>query len=132
MDAILSAVIALLILAGSFNVLRESVHILLEGAPRHINIKELEADITSREGVDEVHDLHLWSVCSHIVTLACHVHIADSHLDRRDKIVAGLHTWLREKYRINHSIIEVETGDCSQELIAQDLKHGHVCHEHEH
>lgn len=81
LDAVLSAAIGLLILAGAGRLLRESVHILMEGTPRGINLAEVAAAIRAVDGVRDLHHLNVWSVCSHI-----------THCQSMLKLLMGLKT----------------------------------------
>ena len=125
-DPVLSAVISVLILAGSIRILRESLNILLEGVPFGIKLDELAGEMSRIDGVNNVHDLHIWSVCSHIVSLSCHVVIREEDAGRRDEIICSLRNMLWKKFHIRHSTIEVDGKACSLELISKDLAHdGH-------
>lgn len=72
-DPIASLVIAFLILWGALRLLRDTTHVLMEGAPEGVDVKALEATIRETEGVTEVHDLHVWSLVPGEVLLSAHV-----------------------------------------------------------
>ena len=74
-DPLLSAGIGLLILWSSWRLLRESVDVLLEATPAHLNPDEVRAAIGAVEGVAGVHDLHIWTVTSGLVALSSHVEV---------------------------------------------------------
>ena len=76
-DPLLSVGIALLIAVGAWRVLRETTDILLEAVPRDISLSKLVADMKSVEGVQDVHDLHVWSITSGMSALSCHTLIDD-------------------------------------------------------
>ena len=73
LDAIISVGIGFIIFWGSWRVMRESVHILLEGVPRGIEVTQVAASIREVEGVEEVHHVNIWTICSHIIALSAHV-----------------------------------------------------------
>ena len=105
-DPAAGVVIAVLVLASSFSVLRESVHILLEGTPRGIDARELAARMTAVPGVVEVHDLHVWTITSGFPALAAHVLVQpgdDCHARRRE-----LETLLAREYGIEHTTLQVD------------------------
>ncbi|MBI3986147.1 MAG: cation transporter [Lentisphaerae bacterium] len=131
-DALLGVLITVLILVGAFRVLREAVHVLLEGTPRHLKADTVAEAIRAHPGVKDVHDLHIWTVCSHIVALSCHVELQDTDRDRWNPIVVGLQKMLSQRFCISHSTIQVDCEGCSGDLIAQDLWHGHAHHGHDH
>src|SRR5690606_42000501 len=72
-DPIASRTIAVLILWGAVRLLRDTTHVLMEGAPEGVNVGELEATIRATEGVTDVHDLHVWSLVPGEVLLSAHV-----------------------------------------------------------
>jgi cobalt-zinc-cadmium efflux system protein len=105
-DPVAGVMIAVLVLASSFSVLRESVHILLEGTPRGIDARELAARLTRVPGVVDVHDLHVWTITSGFPALAAHVLVQpgdDCHARRRE-----LETLLEREYGIEHTTLQVD------------------------
>jgi cobalt-zinc-cadmium efflux system protein len=105
-DPIVSAAIALLVLASSWTILRDSVSILLEGAPRGIDPKQVEDAIVRSSGVVSVHDLHVWTITSGFPALSAHVLVGadeDCHGRRRE-----LEALLQERFGIDHTTLQVE------------------------
>ena len=105
-DPIVSAAIALLVLASSWGVLRDSVSILLEAAPRGIDPHEVEAAIVAAPGVVSVHDLHVWTITSGFPALAAHVLVGedeDCHARRRE-----LEELLERRFGIDHTTLQVD------------------------
>ena len=91
-DSALSFGIAALILWSGFGIVRETLNILLEGTPRGMQLEQIEAAMRSVEGVNDVHDLHVWSIGSETHALSCHISIADippvrqrTHPTRRER-----------------------------------------------
>lgn len=123
-DPLLSIGIAGLILFGSLRILRESVNILFEGVPRGVKLEEVATALRGMAGVKNVHDIHIWTVCSHILSLSCHVEIEEGQQGRWDNLLLELKRMLGDKFGIRHSTIEVDSIACSQDFISQDLKHG--------
>lgn len=105
-DPIASVVIALLVFYASWSLLRETVDVLLEAAPAGIDVGELEGSLLAVEGVGELHDLHVWTITSGMISLSCHVH-ADGAIDHH-VVLTGLQEVLRERYSIHHVTIQVE------------------------
>ena len=109
-DPIISALIALLVLGSSWKLLRDSVNILLEQAPRGINVNEVGEKMAGVEGVEEVHDLHVWTITSGFPALAAHVLVGqdeDCHARRRD-----LEKVLYRALGIEHTTLQVDhVGD---------------------
>lgn len=105
-DALVSLGIAVLILGGGGHLIRESVHILLEGVPRHIDLKEVEARLTRVAGVAGIHDLHIWRIGSGFDTLTVHL-VVDGRTDPWE-VAGAVRGMLREEFGIDHSTIEVD------------------------
>jgi cobalt-zinc-cadmium efflux system protein len=105
-DPIAGMAIALLILASSWSVLRDSVHILLEGAPRGMDTRSVGQRMAEVPGVVEVHDLHVWTITSGFPALSAHVLVErgdDCHARRRE-----LENILRREYGIEHTTLQVD------------------------
>ncbi len=105
-DPIVSVVVSVLVLISSWQLVRESVDVLLEGAPRGLSIPEMLADLGGVEGVLSVHDLHVWSITSGMPAMSCHV-VLRSGTDPRVALSALIRL-MREKYRIEHTTIQIE------------------------
>jgi cobalt-zinc-cadmium efflux system protein len=105
-DPIAGLLIGTLVIFSTVGVLRESVGVLLEGAPAGMDAREVAAAISSAEGVVDVHDLHLWTITSGFPALSAHVLVAagaDCHAIRRD-----LEVLLRERFDLEHTTLQVE------------------------
>jgi len=112
-DPILSFVISLLILYSALRLLRESLLILMEGVPGHINISDVASDLTTVQGVQQVHDLHIWTLSSGTVALSAHVDIHE--MSGWSQILPDLKQLLLDKYRIEHITLQPEPDiyDCN-------------------
>jgi len=108
-DPLAGAVIALLLLAGTWQLVWESVDILMEGTPRHIDLQQVAAALESHPGVCEIHDLHIWSISSGLFALSVHVVLADAR--NRDSLVWELETLLARRFGLEHATIQVEGPD---------------------
>ena len=106
-DPIVSVVVAVLVLVSSWQLVRESVDVLLEGTPRNLNISEILADLGRVEGILAVHDLHVWSITSGLPAMSCHV-VLSRAVDAAT-ILAILSRLMSEKYHIHHTTIQTET-----------------------
>lgn len=111
-DPALSVLIGLVILNGAFNLVRESVDILLEAAPVGIEAREVEQAMLAVPGVRAVHHLHLWSLSSGINALSAHVQIEDQLTSQSDALLDRMNDLLEERYGIAHSTIQLECGSC--------------------
>lgn len=117
-DPILSIAIALAVLFGSGRLLRDSVHILLEGVPRDVDLHEVARTLRAVPGVDDIHDLHIWTICSSLMALSVHVEVGDRSAFARDEIVKAVNDELRLHYQIVETTIQTEREPCrTAELI---------------
>jgi len=106
-DPIASAVICVGIILTSFWLVRDSVHILLEGAPSHINLEEIRLALTALSGVKEVHDLHLWSLTKGSESLSGHL-VVEAGQDSSRILEAGKEL-LSRKFGLSHVTLQIET-----------------------
>jgi cobalt-zinc-cadmium efflux system protein len=105
-DPLAGLLIGALVIVSTAGVLRETIGVLLEGAPAGMDVREVGAAIASTPGVVDVHDLHLWTITSGFPALSAHVLVAagaDCHAIRRD-----LEVLLRERFRLTHTTLQVE------------------------
>jgi cobalt-zinc-cadmium efflux system protein len=105
-DPLAGALIAVAVLASSWSVLRDSVNILLEAAPKGIDVGELGRRLAQMPGVVEVHDLHVWTITSGFPALSAHVLVErddDCHARRRE-----LEELLLTEYGIEHTTLQVD------------------------
>jgi cobalt-zinc-cadmium efflux system protein len=122
-DAVISALIALIILWGAVRLLREAGHILLEGVPPHIDINEVVAKMRAEAGVNDIHHLHVWSICSHITALSAHIDVSPEYRLRQGEIVGALEEMLEHDYHITHTTLQVECSRCLTGPVLQQLEH---------
>ena len=108
LDPILTIGLTVFILYGVTKSLREALNILLQGVPRHINLEEVTADITSLEGVIGLHDLHIWSLEGETDILTAHVVLEERLLKNPNETQKTIKEILR-KHHIEHSTVEIES-----------------------
>jgi cobalt-zinc-cadmium efflux system protein len=113
-DPALSLVIAALILWSSIAIVRETLNILLEGAPRGVSLNAIRAGMEDVDGVLNVHDLHVWSLGSHSSALACHVTIDDIPPSESACILLKLKHVLCDDFEIKHTTIQFEHTRCEE------------------
>ncbi|MDP3738454.1 MAG: cation diffusion facilitator family transporter [Hyphomonadaceae bacterium] len=111
-DPILSILVALIILRSAWSVTSESAHILLEGAPTHVDLDAVTHDLEDHvEGVVDIHHAHLWSLDGRRSMMTLHAKIAEDISG--PNVVARIKQRLSEKHGINHATIEIEEKDCA-------------------
>src|SRR5712692_956620 len=118
-DPLFSVFIGLLILWSSWNLIREATNVLLEGTPAHINLAAVEAAILQTEGVDDVHDLHVWAITSGREALSAHVIHGESV--SQPLLLQELRTKLHDRFGVDHLTIQMETPDFEDDTF-------HFCH----
>ena len=118
-DPLFSALIGILIVWSSWMLIRESTNVLLEGTPAHINLAAVEESILRTEGVDDVHDLHIWTITSGREALSAHV-IHGSSISQPD-LLRELRVKLHDRFGVDHLTIQMETPDFEDETL-------HFCH----
>ncbi len=111
-DPALSIIIAGLILWTSLSIVRETLNILLEGTPKGISLPEIRSTLCDISGVEDVHDLHVWSLGSQSHALATHVTIADIPPSESALILDQIKLTLREKFQVHHTTIQFENVEC--------------------
>jgi cobalt-zinc-cadmium efflux system protein len=108
-DPIISVVVAILILKSAWQVIRNAVHVLMEGTPMTIDSDEVKHTLLGIHGVTDVHDLHIWTITSGLDSLSCHLVIEDSY-DSQAILQTTIHV-IEDKFRIMHTTIQVEKSN---------------------
>ncbi|MGB7584573.1 MAG: cation diffusion facilitator family transporter [Terriglobales bacterium] len=111
-DPALSFGIGALILWSGFGIVRETLNILLEGTPQGIKLERVRDVICAIEGVNDVHDLHVWSIGSETAALSCHISIADIPPSVSERILRDVKERLHEEFHIDHTTIQFENVVC--------------------
>lgn len=112
LDAVISMGIGCVVFYGAWRVLRESTHILLEGVPRGMKVADVADSIRSVEGVNDIHHINIWSICSHIVALSAHIDVKPEFKGRQAKLLHAIEHLLQERYHITHTTLQVECTHC--------------------
>ncbi|NCP88229.1 MAG: hypothetical protein CO094_13590 [Anaerolineae bacterium CG_4_9_14_3_um_filter_57_17] len=112
-DPLMSVFIGIIIVLSSWRVLKSSLHILVEGVPEHLSIEKIGQSMASVPGVKDVHDLHVWSICSGHIALSAHIITENQPLAEEDGIMTELKKRLA-KFGIEHTTIQFECAACGQ------------------
>jgi cobalt-zinc-cadmium efflux system protein len=112
-DPLLSLIIAGMILLSSWSIVRETLHILLEGTPKTVDLAEIRAAIQGVGGVVNVHDLHVWSLTSQSHAMASHVQVIEMPLSETEAVMERINHQLRDHFGIKHTTIQIEVTDCA-------------------
>lgn len=111
-DPVVSLLIAALILWSSWGILSEAVNILLEAAPKYLDMAAMERAVRETPGVQGMHDLHVWAIASGIIACSCHLVVAEQSVRQGQQILRAVAVLMREKFGITHSTIQVEVEKC--------------------
>lgn len=115
LDPVASLCIALLILWATWGVLRDTVHVLMEGSPRGLDVAQVEEALEAHEGVASVHHLHIWNLASDVPALSAHVVVGDDlRLHEAQARGEELRTMLQQRFGIEHSTLELECHPCPE------------------
>lgn len=134
-DPLISLVIGGIIFIGGWKILKESTFILMESVPDKFNLDEIRANLASVEGVEDVHELHLWAISSDHYSLTAHMFVrADI---QQFCIILAANDMLKEKYGITHSTIQMEHatihphGDYGKQFLRHQEEKNHPEHDGE-
>jgi cobalt-zinc-cadmium efflux system protein len=132
-DSALSFAIGTLILWSGYGIVRETLNILLEGTPRGMKLEGVASAIRGIEGVNDVHDLHVWSIGSETHALSCHISIADIPPSVSERILREVKHCLQHDFRIEHTTIQFEHVICEVAHgcvipVSESAEHQHTHH----
>ncbi len=111
-DPAVSILIGVLVLYGSWGLVREGVDILMESVPRHIDLDEMRTDLLAVSGTEEVHDLHVWCLTTRQIALSAHAVVAVGA--DRDRVLADMCHLLQTKFDIHHLTLQLECDNRRQ------------------
>lgn len=111
-DPILSIIIGGLIVWTAWDIIKESSNVLLEGLPKELDLSEVRKAIRDVPGVHDVHDLHIWSLGTHVHALSCHVLIDDMPPSESRRILDQINEVLDKRFHIHHTTIQFEHARC--------------------
>jgi cobalt-zinc-cadmium efflux system protein len=107
-DPLLGIAIGILVLWSSIGILRQSSHILLEGRPQGMSVEDVARAVLTVPGVQEVHDVHIWSLGESHNALSLHARVPDMHLDECERILTEIQAKVAEKFGIGHTTVQME------------------------
>jgi cobalt-zinc-cadmium efflux system protein len=107
-DPLMSIFIAGLILLGAKRLLKESVHVLMEASPAHLDLEEVKKTILAVHGVEGLHDLHVWTISSGFLAASAHIQIYPMDTRSSDQIVQKVSATLKEVFAITHTTLQIE------------------------
>ena len=123
LDPAISLVIVLVILIGTFGLLRESLQLALNAVPAQIDAPGIDAYLCQLEGVTDIHDLHIWGLSTTETALTVHLVMPDGHPG--DEFMDEVVMTLKERYSVHHSTLQIELGRSDHACSLTVKKHHH-------
>ncbi len=118
-DPLISILISLVILYMAWDVIKESIDILLEAVPRKINLDEVIKSLEQIPGVLNIHDIHIWTLGSNLFALSCHALIEDLTVSESSRLVQQINELLEHRFNIVHPTIQFECEACESEQVCR-------------
>ena len=128
-DHIVAAIIGISIMFGSVRVLKDASHILFEGVPQWLDFNKVADALKGVPGVKDIHHLHIWCICSNLISLSSHVLIDSKDRERSDEIIRELNKVLREKFCITDTTIQLDELVTPEDTLIPGVAHSPEEHE---
>ncbi len=132
-DPIISVVICVLILLWSYKLIMESVDVLLEATPKSINIDELIESLKQISGIDNAHDIHVWTITSGMYSMSAHIDTKDMLISETTKLSKEINGVVNKKFKIGHTVIQFgcECKTNNTQTCYNHLNHRETTHDNE-
>lgn len=111
-DPALGILIGVMLLYGAFTLVFGSVRILLEFAPGHVDADTLTKVLMEIDGIKGVHDIHIWSICSHIHAMSAHVLVDRIHVQQTEVLISDISKTVKDRFQILHTTLQFECAEC--------------------
>jgi cobalt-zinc-cadmium efflux system protein len=132
LDPVFSWIIVAMILYSGWGLLKESILILMNATPPGINLADIQQTLTSIEGIQEIHDLHVWNPSAESIALAVHITVPDQMLSHVDTLAENVREILLAEFKIDHPTLQFESNACDEaQLLCRVVKQGPEHHAHE-
>ena len=122
-DTVAALVIGVIILWGAGKIVAEAADILLEAVPRHIATASVIDAIKGVPGVNEAHDVHIWTITSNIYALSAHLVIDDQMVSKSIEIIRTVRRELAQRFNISHTTLQLECESCPTCLVCEIDQH---------
>ncbi len=110
-DPILGTILAALVLYTAFRLLREAANVLLEAAPHHLDVERVRGEVRALDGIEDVHDLHIWTITSGLYALSAHIVVRPGAECDNDALLRRVKELLHKNHRIAHSTLQIESSE---------------------
>ena len=111
-DPVLSLSIVVYILFNCFSLLKEAMHVLMNGTPNGLNLESIKTELEAINHVDGIHYLHAWSMGSESVAMTCHVVVPDQLISATETLSKTIRKKLLDRFAIDHPVLQFETRSC--------------------
>lgn len=118
-DTVVALVIGAIILWGAVRIVTEAADILLEAVPKHIDVAEVVKAIKEIPGVNEIHDIHVWTITSNIYAMSAHLEIDDQMVSKSVDVVTTVQKELTEHFGISHTTLQLECESCPTGIVCE-------------
>jgi cobalt-zinc-cadmium efflux system protein len=112
LDPVVSLLIVAVILVSTWRLLRDAVHLSLDGVPASVSSTDVLSYLARQRGVTDVHDLHIWALSTTSVALTAHLVVPDREAD--DALLGSVTPILKERFRIDHATLQIERDRCDR------------------
>lgn len=109
-DPVVSLAIVAVILVSTWGLLRDSLHLSLDGVPATVNSSAVLSYLADQRGVTDVHDLHIWALSTTSVALTAHLVVPDRSAD--EALIGSMTAILKQRFRIDHATLQIERDRC--------------------
>ena len=116
-DPVASVLIVLFVVGSAFSLLREAVAVLMEGAPGHLDVDQIRDALVGLDCVDAIHDLHVWTITSGVVSLSCHA--VKTEEAAAAGVLGEIRAVLRDRFGIDHVTVQVESDEMERHAVCE-------------
>jgi len=114
LDPVLTILISIYVLKESFEIVTDTLHVLMEGTPKNISMDEIKKLVEQVEGVVDIHHLHVWTVGENDIHLESHINIKNILTKESDLLRTKIEKLLHDKFDVHHSTIQFECDACEK------------------
>ena len=123
LDPVLTILIAIYITKESFKILFDAIHVLMEGAPLGVSIKDIQTEVEGLDEVEDIHHVHLWSVGENDIHLEAHINVPDMMISKSNVLGEKIEKILKDRFGINHITLQFECNQCKDAGLVVNGKH---------
>ena len=114
-DPVASLIVATVVVAGTWSLFRDSLHLLFDGVPRGIDVRDVRATLLALQGVQGLHELHVWGMATSETALTAHLVVGDPQADR-DLLLRSATHLLKDRFKIRHVTLQLESAACPSDI----------------